>query len=82
MAMVPKGGYPADLTHDFNDGFTHLLHQLESVWKTEGDAGQAILGDSYKTMTGLKKPALALMKAEIQANSGRGNYGPDFRPLL
>jgi hypothetical protein len=81
MAMVPKGGYAPDLTRPFNEQFSAVLNFLQVAWQTGGAAGQASLESAYKAMRGLAKPAIALMQQEIQSNSGRGNYGPDFRLL-
>jgi Ferritin-like len=81
MAMVPKGGYPLDVTRPFNQQFTAVLDRLQLAWQTGGTAGEQKLGEAYKAMHRLREPAIALMRQEIQPNSGRGNYGPDFRLL-
>jgi hypothetical protein len=81
MAMVPKGGYPPELTRSFNEPFSNVLTLLQSAWRVGGSAGQHKLLDAYAAMRQLRTPALALMSQPIDPNSGRGNYGPDFRLL-
>jgi hypothetical protein len=82
MAMVPKGGYAPELTRAFNEPFSAVLNLLQGAWQTGGNEGQTKLGDAVKIMQQkLQTPAVALMNEPIQALSGRGNYGPDFRLL-
>lgn len=81
MAMVPKGGYAPELTRCFNEQFSAVLNFLQGAWQIGGSAGQAKLTDAITAMRNLQKPAIALMKQPIQPQSGRGNYGPDFRLL-
>jgi hypothetical protein len=79
MAMVPKGGHPPALTHDFNANFTAMMQALQDAWHEGGTDGQSRLTDAFKAMFRLGDPAVALMKKEIDPGQGRGNYGPDFR---
>jgi hypothetical protein len=80
MAMVPRGGYPPDLTKTFNKAFSQVLHFLQLAWDKGGSEGQENLKTSQDIMRDdLSGPAIDLMSKEIQPNSGRGNYGPDFR---
>lgn len=81
MAMVPKGGYPPALTRCFNEQFSAVLNLLQAAWQIGGSAGQTKLGDAVLAMPKLNDLAIALMQQPIQADSGRGNYGPDFRLL-
>lgn len=81
MAEVPKGGYRKEdvpdrvwqLIHEFDQIYTDLLTQLQSVWA--GNPGS--LGSAVSTMFELPEKGKELMKISIQ--NGTGNYGPCFR---